>query len=78
MTRLSAILGMLAGAITVLVWIYAPLSIDGQPLSNWMYEIVPGFIVCSITIIVTSLMSMQKDAYISVTFDKVEDALKEV
>jgi SSS family solute:Na+ symporter len=72
MTRMSAIMGMLAGAITVLIWIYAPITIDGLNLSSWMYEIVPGFVMCSLTIIVVSLLSKQDDNLVSVTFDKVQ------
>ncbi|HCM47045.1 MAG TPA: sodium/proline symporter PutP, partial [Colwellia sp.] len=45
MTRNGALAGMLSGAITVLIWIYAPITIGGQALSAVMYEIVPGFIV---------------------------------
>ncbi|MCF2946683.1 sodium/proline symporter PutP [Paraglaciecola aquimarina] len=76
MTKLSALLGMLFGAVTVLIWIYAPLEIDGQSLSSWIYEIVPGFIVSSITIVVISLRTTQSDQSISSTFDKVTQSVK--
>ncbi|MFT2091273.1 sodium/proline symporter PutP [Paraglaciecola sp. 2405UD69-4] len=78
MTRLSAILGMLFGAITVLLWIYLPVTIDGKSLSNWMYEIVPGFLVCSVTIICVSLLQKQTDTELLETFDRVEKALDQV
>jgi SSS family solute:Na+ symporter len=78
MTRLSAILGMLAGAITVLIWIYAPITIDGQSLSSWMYEIVPGFIVCSIIIIIVSVVNKEVDPKVEATFDEVKLSLKEL
>jgi SSS family solute:Na+ symporter len=78
MTRLSAILGMLAGAITVLIWIYAPITIDGQSLSSWMYEIVPGFIVCSIIIIIVSVVNKEVDPKVEATFDAVKLSLKEL
>ena len=54
MTRRAALGGMIVGAVTVLLWIYLPFTIDGQSLSSWMYEIVPGFILSSLTIIVLS------------------------
>ncbi|MDF2178085.1 sodium/proline symporter PutP [Aliiglaciecola sp. CAU 1673] len=54
MTLAGALSGMLVGAATVLFWIYAPISINGQSLSTWMYEIVPGFILCTLTILVVS------------------------
>jgi Na+/proline symporter len=78
MTRLAAILGMLSGAITVLIWIYAPLTINGQLLSSWLYEIVPGFIVCSFTIIVVSLLGKQDDQLVADTFDKVQHTLDQL
>ena len=54
MTRNGALAGMITGAATVLLWIYAPINIDGQSLSSLMYEIVPGFILCSLVIYVVS------------------------
>jgi SSS family solute:Na+ symporter len=75
MTRVAAISGMLVGAITVLVWIYAPISINDQSLSNWMYEIVPGFIACSLTIFIGSILGKQPNEDIKTTFENVEKSL---
>lgn len=61
MTRNGALAGMISGAATVLVWIYAPITIDGQSLSAVMYEIVPGFIVCSLAIYFVSKYSGEVD-----------------
>ena len=77
MTRLSAIIGMLVGAITVLIWIYAPITIDGQNLSAWMYEIIPGFLACSASIVIVSLLSPKVDESVISTFNKVQDELNE-
>jgi SSS family solute:Na+ symporter len=76
MTRLSAIMGMLAGAGTVLFWLYAPLTINGQSLSEAMYEIIPGFIVCSVTIVLVSLISTKPTASVVAVFNKVQSRLK--
>jgi SSS family solute:Na+ symporter/sodium/proline symporter len=70
MTRNGALAGMIAGAITVLLWIYAPMTIDGQPLSAVMYEIVPGFIMCSLTIFVVSKLSKNVESDITDKFDE--------
>ncbi|ABG40175.1 sodium/proline symporter [Paraglaciecola sp. T6c] len=75
MTLISAISGMLVGAVTVLLWIYLPITINGQSLSAWLYEIVPGFILSSLTIVVISLVSKQSDSSIINTFEKVEKTL---
>ncbi|MFT7008228.1 MAG: sodium/proline symporter [Colwellia sp.] len=70
MTRNGALSGMITGAVTVLFWIYAPISIDGQSLSSLMYEIVPGFILCSLVIYVVSNMSPQNDAAVLAKHDE--------
>jgi solute:Na+ symporter, SSS family len=78
MTKLAAILGMLSGATTVLIWIYVPITINGQVLSNWIYEIVPGFIVSSLTIFVVSLLGKQDDQLVADTFDEVQTTLNQL
>jgi SSS family solute:Na+ symporter/sodium/proline symporter len=70
MTRNAALAGMVTGAATVLFWIYAPITIDGQSLSSVMYEIVPGFILCSLVIIVVSKLSPQSDETILAKHDE--------
>jgi SSS family solute:Na+ symporter/sodium/proline symporter len=70
MTRNGALSGMITGAATVLFWIYAPINIDGQSLSSLMYEIVPGFILCSLVIYVVSAMSPQSDTTILAKHDE--------
>ncbi len=54
LTRNGALVSMLSGAITVLFWIYSPLTIGGETLSSVIYEIVPGFIVATAAAIVVS------------------------
>jgi len=70
MTRNGALAGMITGATTVLFWIYAPITINGQSLSATMYEIVPGFILCSLVIYVVSVMNPQTDADILAKHDE--------
>jgi SSS family solute:Na+ symporter/sodium/proline symporter len=70
MTRNGALAGMLSGAITVLIWIYAPITIGGQALSAVMYEIVPGFIVCSLAIYIASKLSPNVEESICIKFDE--------
>ncbi|EED30456.1 sodium/proline symporter [gamma proteobacterium NOR5-3] len=55
-TRNGALAGMITGAVTVLIWIYAPLEIDGQPLSAYLYEIIPGFLLSSLAAVGVSLL----------------------
>jgi sodium/proline symporter len=56
LTRNGALAGMITGAVTVLFWIYAPLEINGQSLSAFMYEIVPGFAVALVASVGVSLL----------------------
>ncbi|MBE0363679.1 sodium/proline symporter [Pseudoalteromonas ulvae UL12] len=69
MTAWGALAGMLVGASTVLIWIYAPLTVDGQTLSAWMYEIVPGFILSTIAIVAVSKLTTINDPVVEEQFD---------
>ena len=71
----GAIAGMVVGAATVLFWIYAPVTIDGQKLSAIIYEIVPGFILSSIAIVAVSLSTPEPKEEITKLFDDVEASL---
>ena len=75
MTQKGALAGMLTGAATVLFWIYAPITIGGQALSSRMYEIVPGFILSGIAIVIVSRLSAKPCSEIQQVFDQVEDQL---
>ncbi len=57
LTAAGALAGMLAGAATVLAWVYWPVTADGSSLSTWLYEIVPGFLVALATTIGVSLLT---------------------
>ncbi len=56
-TRNGAVAGIVAGAVTVLIWLYFPFTIGGEQPSAVLYEIVPGFIVSMLTAIVVSKVS---------------------
>ncbi|WP_372760265.1 sodium/proline symporter PutP [Pseudoalteromonas sp.] len=71
----GALAGMVVGALTVLVWIYAPITIDGASLSSLIYEIVPGFILASIAIVVVSLATKAPSDEITTLFEQVEQEL---
>ena len=77
MTRNGALAGMIVGAVTVLVWIYAPVLADGQTLSqgSGVYEIVPGFILSWLAIWLVSMMGKPPSEDIQSTFEAVRQAL---
>lgn len=71
MTRNGALAGMVTGAATVLIWIYAPIEINGQPLTAYLYEIVPGFGLAFVATIIFSLLDREPDASITKRHDSV-------
>lgn len=77
MTRNGALAGIVVGAATVLVWIYAPVLADGGRLSSVIYEIVPGFVFSFLAIVGVSLMGKAPAASVTDTFEAVEAALAE-
>ena len=70
MTKLGAIAGMVTGAVTVLLWIYV------FELSGVLYEIVPGFIVATVSIIVVSMLSRDPESHVTDYYDQMKDILK--
>jgi len=70
MTRNAALAGMLVGAVTVIVWDYY----------NWfgLYELVPGFILASLTIFVVSLMGKAPPQRVQQRFQKANAEYKSV
>ena len=75
--RQGALAGMISGAVVVLFWIYAPIEIGGQSLSDLLYEIVPGFIVASIAAIVVTLLTEHPSSAISDRHEEMTQALEE-
>lgn len=68
MNKWGALAGMLSGAATVIIWS----NIDAV---KEIYEMIPGFIACTIAIIVVSLLTKKPDAEMDAEF---EQAIKQV
>ncbi|MDX1633417.1 MAG: sodium/proline symporter PutP [Marinobacter sp.] len=64
MTRLGAVAGILAGGVTVVVWG----NLSGGILD--LYEIIPGFILATVAIVVVSLLTPAPSSRIQAGFDK--------
>ena len=75
LTHKAAVAGIISGAVTVLVWIYAPLLPDGQALSSVMYEIVPGFIVSAGVIWLVSKFGEEPSQATAAMFDETNQVL---
>jgi sodium/proline symporter len=64
MTRNGTLVGMILGAVTVIVW----KQLKGGIFD--MYEILPGFILCSLAIVVVSLLDKEPTQEVVGIFDK--------
>jgi solute:Na+ symporter, SSS family len=77
LTHRAALAGIVSGAATVIFWIYAPVLEDGASLSSLMYEMIPGFLVSSLTIWLVCLWDKAPCAETSAMFDKAHRILSE-
>ena len=77
MTFSGALAGIVSGAVTVLIWIYAPVLENGATLSSLVYEIVPGVIVSTLTIVLVSKFSRAPAANVQQLFDEMLLKLKQ-
>jgi len=72
----GALAGIVVGAATVLLWIFAPVTINGQSLGSIMYAIVPGFILSSIAIVVVTKLTAPVSDQMIRTFEAMELEVK--
>ncbi|MBZ9607503.1 sodium/proline symporter PutP [Clostridium estertheticum] len=69
MTKWGALSGMVVGGLTVIVWIVSGLS-------TYMYEMVPGFILSLIAVIVVSVITEKPEESINKEFKEMEEILE--
>jgi len=65
----GALTGMVVGGATVLLWVYLPHRFKE------VYEIIPGFVLSSLTTVVVSLLSSPPSKEIKREFESVQDSL---
>ncbi|KZL90033.1 sodium/proline symporter PutP [Clostridium magnum] len=68
MTKWGALSGMVVGGLTVIIWIVSGLS-------SYLYEMIPGFTLSLISIIVVSLLTKKPDEAIVKEFKTMEEHL---
>ncbi|RFU67610.1 sodium/proline symporter PutP [Bacillus sp. V59.32b] len=68
MTKMGALAGMIVGAVTVIVW---------EQIEKFaeVYEIIPGFIACTIAIVVVSLLTAKPSSEVEAEFDEAVNRL---
>ncbi|OEY69948.1 sodium/proline symporter [Rheinheimera salexigens] len=77
MTFAGALAGMVSGAVTVLFWIYAPVLENGATLSSIVYEILPGVIISTLTIIIVSKLTKSPAPSVQQLFEKMRQEVKQ-
>lgn len=73
----GALAGMIVGASTVLFWIYAPFTLFGQRPSEYLFEIVPGFLLAMLAIVVVSLLTKSPSKETQRLFFEMRSELKQ-
>ncbi len=68
MTKWGALSGMIVGGVTVIIWITSGLS-------GYLYEMIPGFLLSLISIVIVSLLTYKPNEIIDKEFDKMETTL---
>lgn len=71
MTKWGAMAGMVVGAVTVLVWVNIP------GLSDFMYEMIPGFTLSLLAVIAVSFMTSIPNKEVQDTFTEMEKVISE-
>ncbi|MCG7312859.1 sodium/proline symporter PutP [Priestia flexa] len=71
MTRWGALAGMIVGAATVLIWVNVP------GLSEALYEMIPGFVLSFLAVVVVSLLTKDPSTKVQGTFVEMEETLEE-
>ncbi|WP_324607055.1 hypothetical protein [Pseudoalteromonas piratica] len=65
----------LAWSLTVLLWAYVPLLENGETLSVYFYELLPGFVASSIAIVLnTQQPDQQAMKWFNATHNKLQEA----
>ena len=70
MTANAALAGIVSGAATVLIWLYAPFTIGGVAPSDVIYEIVPGILISSLVAFAVARFGKSAPSPVIETFDE--------
>ena len=72
MNRNGAVAGMVVGALTVILWVYGPFKVNDVALNDWLYAIVPGFLLSTIAIFAVSMMTGGPQPSVTAKFKEME------
>ncbi|RBW67422.1 sodium/proline symporter PutP [Bacillus taeanensis] len=71
MTKWGALAGMITGAAVVLIWVNVPM------LKNFIYEMIPGFFLSLLAVIIVSLITNKPPESVQHTFEQMKERLNE-
>ena len=71
MNKWGALSGMIVGGLTVIIWILSGLS-------TYVYEMIPGFTLSLISVIIVSLLTEKPTKAVNDEFEKMENILREM
>ncbi|WP_238915243.1 sodium/proline symporter PutP [Clostridium sp. YIM B02555] len=71
MNKWGALSGMIVGGLTVIIWILSGLS-------TYVYEMIPGFTLSLISVIIVSLLTEKPTEAVNDEFEKMENILREM
>jgi SSS family solute:Na+ symporter len=71
MTKWGALAGIIVGALTVIIWVQFP------DLKAEVYEMIPGFFLSLLAVIVVSLMTKEPSDKVTDTFEEMQDTVSD-
>ena len=77
MNRQGALAGMIIGAAAVIIWKKTDWAGMGFDTLAGVYEIIPGFILATIAIVITSVLTPPPSAAVRQTFYEVADEVRD-
>lgn len=72
MTKKGALAGMIVGGLTVVIWLLVPSLATSE-----LYELIPGFFLSLIAVIVVSLITKDPEKQVQDQFEQMEQKMKE-
>ena len=73
--------GMIVGAVTVLVWLYAPLlPVEGGgavPLESLVYAMIPGFLLSGLAAYLVSVIGRSVKPKVAAGFDDMSEVMND-
>lgn len=74
-SKIAALAGIISGTVTILIWMNIPYG-DGQTLSAWMFELLPGFVISTMMILLFTKLYPNSEPMVAEHFKAMNAKLK--